>query len=266
MRLHNELNPTSLESSLPSWLPSAVARERMLLEEGGPLFSADWDRTLMLHFEVAPEALQPFVPFELELRQGKAYVSLVAFTMRDLAPLRGGRLAALAFKPIASHEFLNVRTYVRHEGEAGIHFLAEYVPNQLSALLGGPIYGLPYRIANLAYEHDHEHGSVAGRVTAAGGTGELIYQAKVDGFFETTLAGRLEEFLVEHYLAFTEWRGIKRRFRVWHAPWRQCPAEVTIEKNTLMELSGSWAQEARFVGANYSPGVVGVWKGRPRFI
>ncbi len=53
-----------------------------------------------------------------------AYVSLVAFTMRGLRPRLGG---AALLKPIATHEFLNVRTYVKHRGERGIYFLADGV-------------------------------------------------------------------------------------------------------------------------------------------
>ena len=59
------------------------------------------------------------VPFPLDLHEGRAFVSLVAFTMRDLAPRRGGRWTSWLLRPIATHEFLNVRTYVRsHAGSA----------------------------------------------------------------------------------------------------------------------------------------------------
>lgn len=266
MTTQPDLHEAGRKSSLPTWLPSAVGRERMLLEEGGPLFTADWERTLMLHFEVAPEVLQPFVPFELDVRDGKAYVSLVAFTMRDLAPRWGGKLGALVFRPIATHEFLNVRTYVKHGGEAGICFLAEWLPNKLSVLLGKPVFGLPYRVGSLSYQHDHEHGHLAGTVVNAGGRGTLIYRGSLVGDCASTEAGTLTEFLMERYTAFTEWLGMKRRFRVWHAPWQQCVAEVTIDENTLMSLTGAWAQEARFIGVNYSPGLVSVWMGRPAFL
>ncbi len=70
---------------------------------------------------------------------------------------------------------------------------------------------------------------------------------------------------MERYSAFTEWNGFKRRFRVWHEPWRQCEAEAEIGENTLMARTGSWAQNAHLVGANYSPGLRGVWMGRPVF-
>lgn len=250
---------------LPTWLPSAVGRERMM-EEGGPLFTADWDRTLMLHYEVAPEALQPFVPFALDVREGMAHVSLVAFTMRDMTPRRGGRLGALMFRPLATHEFLNLRVYVRHGGEAGIYFLAEWLPNRLSVLLGRPVFGLPYRRGSLSYEHRHEDGDIRGEVRAHGETAALRYEGRIGGAFEAAAAGSLTEHLMERYTAFTEWRGWRRRFRVWHAPWRQCAAEVEIQENSLMTLTGAWAASARFIGAHYSPGLVGVWMGRPTFV
>ncbi len=78
------------------------------------------------------------MPFPLDLHEGRAYVSLVAFTMRDMAPRRGGRWTSWMLRPIATHEFLNVRTYVRsHVGEGpdveeGIHFLHEWLPNRLA--------------------------------------------------------------------------------------------------------------------------------------
>ena len=72
-------------------VPSAAARQRMLASRGEPLFIAGWRRALMIHFEVEPEALQRAVPFPLDLRNGRAYVSLVAFTMCDMRPQMGGK-------------------------------------------------------------------------------------------------------------------------------------------------------------------------------
>ena len=124
---------------------NSAAKTRMLSRRGEPLFLADWMRVLMIHFEVDPAALQRDVPFELDLREGHAFVSLVAFTMAHMRPRQGGTLAAWWLKPIATHHFLNVRTYVRHKGEPGIHFLAEWLPNWVAVKLGPRAFGLPYR-------------------------------------------------------------------------------------------------------------------------
>ena len=96
----------------------------MLSRRGEPLFYANWDNVLFIHYEIEPEELQRCIPYPLDLYHGRAFVSLVAFTMRGMRPRLGGTLGALFFKPIATHHFLNVRTYVRHKGEAGNLFHA----------------------------------------------------------------------------------------------------------------------------------------------
>src|SRR5690349_4742700 len=121
---------------LPVARPSDAARERFLSRAGQPLLVADWAGALFLHYEIDARELQPFVPFELDLWNGRAFVSLVAFTMRGMRFARFGQLGAWACHPIATHEFLNLRTYVRHGDDAGICFLSEWLPNWLSVLFG----------------------------------------------------------------------------------------------------------------------------------
>lgn len=220
----------------------------------------------MLHYEVAPEKLQPFVPFPLDVRDGKAYVSLLAFTMRGLRPRRGGRFMKWLFRPIATHELLNVRTYVKHGGERGIYFLAEWIPNLLSVSLGRPAFGLPYRLGRLEYLHEHERGVLFGDVHAWGGRGRLRYRAKTGNAFAPCAKGSLTEWLMERYTAFTEWRGWKRCFRVAHEPWPQCAVEAEIFDDSLLALTGDWARYARFIGANYSPGVWHVKMSAPQWL
>src|SRR5207247_3156485 len=128
----------------PSGHLRASARERIFSVRGEPLFLADWDSALMIHYEVDGDALQRVVPFELDCCEGRTFVTLVAFTLRRMRPWFGGKLTELLMKPIATHDFLNVRTYVRHGAETGILFLAEWLSNRLSVLLGPRVFGLPY--------------------------------------------------------------------------------------------------------------------------
>ncbi len=153
----------------------------MLGVKGEPMFYADWLRAVFIHYEVEAGLLQCEVPFELDLHEGRAYLSLVAFTMRDMRPRIGGKLMALAFRPIATHGFLNVRTYVKHDGEPGIYFLAEWLSNPLSVHLGPPLFGLPYRFGRLEYRHDHETGKLHGLVIGKQPSGRLEYVSDVDG-------------------------------------------------------------------------------------
>ena len=244
---------------------SANARERMLEELFEPLFLAEWADAVFLHYAVKPEVLQPFVPFPLDLHEGMAYVSFVAFTMRHLRPSHGGKWTAWPLKPIATHEFLNLRTYVTHKGEPGIYFLAEWLPNKLSVLLGPAVFGLPYRRASASYCHDPVPG-LTGCVTDTASGCALRYSAQpvVPETLDTAESGSLTEFLLERYTAFTSFLGLHRRFRVWHPAWRHMAVNATIHENSLSARTGDWHCAARFIGAHYAPGFKDIWMGRPR--
>ncbi|HEU6448738.1 MAG TPA: DUF2071 domain-containing protein [Verrucomicrobiae bacterium] len=258
------MNATLSEAEKRSPRLSDAGKRRLLAVRGEPLFFAEWRNVLFIHFEIAPEILQRELPFELDLRDGKAFVSLVAFTMRDMRPRIGGKLGALLFKPIATHSFLNVRTYVKHNGEPGICFLTEWLSNWLSVQLGPVIYGLPYRYAKIDYRDEPEKNTLTGTVESRG-AGRFSYEAKLLGnSFAPCESGSLDEFLLERYTSFN-WRGAKRFFRIWHPSWPQMKADVSTRENALLTKAFPWFQSAKPVGANYSPGFREVWMGRAHF-
>lgn len=227
--------------------PSALARRRF--EEGGrPLFRCAWDRVFMLHYEVEPDALRPQVPFPLDLHEGRAYVSLVAFTLRDLRFFAGG-------PAFSTHAFLNVRTYV--EGN-GIYFLAEFLTNPFCVFLGPRLYGLPYRLGRLDYRHGDR--ALEGRVE--GRDGAFAYRGSVDASEEAT-TDDLDGFVLERYTAFTRRGRTDRLFRVWHKPWRMSRVDAEILDDRLIAATGPWFAAARPVRAHFSRGFEEVWMGRP---
>jgi uncharacterized protein len=234
---------------------------------GEPLFLADWERAMFIHYEIDAALLQSELPFALDLWHGKAFVSLVAFTMRAMRPRFGGRAAAWLFKPISTHGFLNARTYVKHGNERGIYFITEWLSNRLSVALGPPLYGLPYRFAKLNYRHTHEQDRMFGKVEAPGQR-QLVYEACLAPGAQLSQCetDSLDEFLLERYTAYTSRGTTRRTFRVWHPPWPQMRAQVTVSDNSLLTRAWSWFQTAKFVGANYSPGLRDVWMGRSRFV
>src|SRR5439155_23764023 len=141
--------------------------------------------------------------------------------------------------PIATHDFLNVRTYVRHGGEPGIFFLAEWLSNPISVHLGPRTFDLPYRFGRLAYDHARDGCALRGTVDAL--EGQLAYEGKVCGaHFEPSETESLTEFVLERYTAFTKQRKRARFFRVWHLPWKQAPAEIEVTTDTLMAGTGLW--------------------------
>lgn len=260
---------------------SDEARRRFLDSEGPPPFVSDWRNVVMIHYEVEPRILQRDVPFGLDLVDGRAFVTLVLFEMVGLRTWRCPRLGRWVFAPIGTHPFLNVRTYVRVGDESGIYFLAEYLPNRLSVLLGPATFGLPYRFGRVALEtmQDEERplGDRSNRIAGRGfngcvcaGTPETRFAFRAHGSGDcgcrAAETGTLTEFLMERYTAFTRWMGIDRRFRIWHEPWPQVSIAVEVSDASLLQLTGAWAGSARLANANYSTGVSDVWMGRPQWI
>ena len=252
-------------------LPSARAQNIMLAQRGEPLFLAAWRDALMIHFEVDTKTLQRDVPFQLDLWKGRAFVSLVAFTMRDMRPRFGGKLSALLFWPIATHDFLNVRTYVRHGDEAGIHFIAEWLTNRLAVMLGPSTFGLPYHYGRISYQRDLKTGIITGRVADVKSHMALKFEARFafeqSGSsalpFQPCAIGSLNEWLMERYIAFNSANSVRRFFRVWHPPWPQAGAKTVIAEKSLLVNRWPWFEHARMVGANFSPGFDTVWMSRP---
>ena len=245
---------------------SRAGKRRLLAGEARPLFLCDWLRTLMIHFAVPSKALQPAVPFPLNLHGGLAFLSLVFFTMRGLRPVLGGRLTSWISAPVATHGFLNLRTYVRHESEPGIYFLAEWLPNRLAVWLGPRLFGLPYRLGYVHLDYRKDAGTVCAHAFDSKGKGRLSCGVEFAGrcMFRPSEVSSLTAFLMERYTAFTERRGRLGLFRIWHPPWpQQQAARIQLPELSLLVGAGSWLHDAQIVGANYSPGLTDVWIGRP---
>jgi uncharacterized protein YqjF (DUF2071 family) len=253
---------------------SETARVRLLSLRGEPLFIGDWLRTFMIHYEVDPAALQRIVPFQLDLNDGRAFVSVVAFTLNGMRLRFGGRITAWLLSPISTHHFLNVRTYVTVNGESGIYFLAEWLSNRLSVTAGPLAFGLPYRFGRIRYDHEWNRPSAnecfspcppTGRVEDYKTGKAFAYVASLSSqpHFRECESASLTEWLMERYTAFTKLGNLRRFFRVWHRPWLQAPADIHVTEQSLLNQNWPVFCDARIVGANFSPGVTDVWMGWP---
>ncbi|MCG8601107.1 MAG: DUF2071 domain-containing protein [Verrucomicrobiales bacterium] len=242
---------------------SLLARDEMAGRRFETMFLADWLDFAFLHFEVDPEALQQVVPFSLDLHEGKAFVSLVAFTMKGMRFARGGAFTRWMTAPIATHRFLNLRTYVQCGEGRGIYFMQEWMNNRFALPLGPRTFGLPYRLGRM--EYDNAGPEVKGAMLC--GEGAFQYSGRADGFAEGA-KDPLEAFLLERYVAFASARKVRKFFRVWHEPWRvRRIGALRIVENTLFDsLQEDWTETASLVSGHQSAGVNDVWMSRPHTV
>ena len=253
----------ALESSTSSQPAYVQARKRLMSLKGDPSVFADWESATFLHFLVSPELLVPHIPdcLELDLYEGQACLSLVSVSMRNFhgrSPVSLGSLSAL----IDCQRFLNFRTYVHFNNEAGALFLWGWLSNPLPITFPHFKWGLPFSIANFDYQHRLETSTVRGKVTSRETSGGFAYQTTLNPQIQGCPKSSLEEFALERYTGFFSRGSHCFFFRAWHPRWLQTPITPSIEDRSLITNRFPWFENARYHSANFAPGFKDVWLGR----
>jgi uncharacterized protein YqjF (DUF2071 family) len=193
---------------------------------------------LFLHWEMDPDVLRQHLPpgLILDTFDGRAYVGLVPFTMRNVRPVWSPPLPWLSH----FHE-VNVRTYVHHQGsEPGVWFFSLDAANPVAVLLARALWKLPYFHARMSICG----GSDAGwdyrseRLWPPPVPAGCVLRYEPAGTPSPPPPGTLEFFLAERYNLYTFARGRLLRGRVHHAPYPLQTARLLSLDDTLVR-SGS---------------------------
>ena len=109
-------------------------------------FYQEWNNAIFLHWQVELKELKKFVPKELEidLFEGKPWVSVVVFKMEKIRPKN-----LPSFSPISDFDEINIRTYVKSNNKTGVYFLSIEGGTSLSCKVAKGISELPYRYSKI---------------------------------------------------------------------------------------------------------------------
>ncbi|SFW17140.1 hypothetical protein SAMN02927921_00318 [Sinomicrobium oceani] len=168
----------------------------------------EWNKAVFLHWCVAPEVLRKWLPssLELDLYEGKAWVSVVAFTMEKIRPS-----GLPPFPPVSDFHEINIRTYVKYKGKSGVYFLSIEGGKQLSCFLARNLSSLPYRYSRMT--------RIEGVYTSVnqkyGDTMTLNYNAGTAVSKKTAL----DLWLTERYALFQDTSSGISAFEIHHIPW-----------------------------------------------
>jgi uncharacterized protein YqjF (DUF2071 family) len=193
-----------------------------------------WRGLLFLHWPVPYAVVRPTVPAALpiDLRDGKAWVSVVAFDIATARPplVPGG----------GGLDFLetNARTYVRLPGgEPGVWFFSLDASSRVAVAGARLAYGLPYHHARMARERDGdaEVYRSARRGPEAPG---LEVRYRVGDPLGTAIPGSLDAFLVERYALQVARRGGISTVRVRHDPYPLRAVEIDSVSEDLLAAAG----------------------------
>ncbi|MGH8018949.1 MAG: DUF2071 domain-containing protein [Opitutaceae bacterium] len=240
--------------------------ERLACLAGG--FVADWRDVVFLHYALPAVDLAPHVPQPLDVVDGRAFVSLVSFELERMRPARAvpPMIGRWLMRPFSDHQFLNLRTCVRGAAGPGIHFIAEWINNPLSARVGPSSYGLPYRKAAMTREFMHGSGlrRIAVRDAETNAAASLVVPITPDAPPRKAAAGSLDAFLLERYRAYTHTGGKSRHFEINHPRWLAAPFRLARSNMQLLDDLYPWFKYTTFIGGHLAAGFEDVVMGPPR--
>ena len=195
-----------------------------------------WRHLLFASWPLEPELIAAHLPEPLSVDtvDGRAWLSVVPFVNVDVRPR--GAPAAVGF----TLPELNLRTYVRRDGDPGVYFFSLDAEGVLGVVGARLFHHLPYYYARMRMR------TVDGRVRFASrrrhpGDRPVRFRATygpVDEPFTAT-SGSLPAFLTERYRYYTEdAHGRLRYADIDHEPWPLQDATATLEADPLFRANG----------------------------
>jgi uncharacterized protein YqjF (DUF2071 family) len=184
--------------------------------------TAEWRDLIMANYEVDPSILADRVPrgTELDLHEGKCFVSLVGFMFLNT------RVLDFLVPFHVNFEEVNLRFYVRRETEdevrRGVVFVKEIVPKSAIAAVARTLYGEPYERWTMSNRRDEQHVSYSWK---KGGAMNAIRVERGENL-GVPAENSHGEFIIEHYWGYTK-RGKNRidEYKVEHPKWELFKAD-----------------------------------------
>ncbi len=226
--------------------------------------TAKWHDLIMANYDVDPALLKPRVPMgtELDLHEGRCFVSLVGFMFLDT------RVLEFLVPFHVNFEEVNLRFYVKREAgdelRRGVVFVKEIVPKAAIAAVARTLYGEPYEKWKMSNYRDDEH------VRYSWTKGDCINTISVRRGENTGVPDENSHggFIIEHYWGYTK-RGPQRtdEYKVEHPKWELFATE---DPKIDVDFRATYGNEFAFLSDSKPYSVVlakgseiAVYKGAP---
>jgi uncharacterized protein YqjF (DUF2071 family) len=208
---------------------------------------AEWRYLAMANYVVAPELLAAYVPSgtELDVWQGRTYLSLVGFLFRNT------RVLGLPIPWHRTFEEVNLRFYVRRivagEVRRAVTFIREIVPRPAIAAVARLTYNEPYVALPMRHLFELSTGSARPHAVEYAWRHAQEWRrvcVEPEGDAHPIAVGSEEEFITEHHWGYTRQRdGGTIEYRVDHPRWnvwrvRRCSIQGDMEPFYGAALAG----------------------------
>jgi uncharacterized protein YqjF (DUF2071 family) len=169
----------------------------------------EWNNVLFLHWAFPPDLLKSFLPKDLPLDtfEGKAYISLVAFTMQKI---RLRNLPSMRF--ISDFHEINLRTYVNQNNKEGVFFLNIEAEKLLSVFVSKTLSGLPYEKSDMQRS--------ANWYSSRNEKRDFMLQCKFEVKEALESKTKLDTWLTERYCLYLNPTENVQRYDIHHPEWQ----------------------------------------------
>jgi len=202
------------------------------------VMTMSWHDLLFAHYRVPAHVLRALVPagLELDTHDGEAWLAVVPFRMSHVGPRGLGSLPWVSAFPE-----LNVRTYVRAEGKAGVWFFSLDAASRVAVEAARLGFHLPYLHARMRCHRDGEgwvHYESA-RHDRRGSGARLRGRYRPTGPVNPPGPGSLEAFLTDRFCLYAaDGRGRLFRGDIHHQQWPLRTAELILDESTMALAAG----------------------------
>ncbi len=209
----------------------AVEHRPYPLPDGPWIMVQIWHALLFAHWPIPQEVLRPLIPNTLTIDtfDGKAWIGIVPFRMSGVRPH-----ALPAVPGLSAFPELNVRTYVKRDGIAGVYFFSLDAGNPIVVALARTIFHLPYFNAqmNLKQVGDTIH-YTSHRIHKGAPHADYIARYRPIAPISLAPAQSIEAWLTERYCLYTVAGSSLYRCDIHHVHWPLQIAELETERDTM---------------------------------
>ncbi|MFI5148500.1 MAG: YqjF family protein [Bacteroidia bacterium] len=181
-----------------------------------PFLCARWTNLINITYAVNPDVLKPYLPsgVELDIEQGKAFLSIVPFQFLDT------RFLGIKAPFYQDFSELNLRFYVHDKDHKGVVFIREFAPGRLMNTVANTFYKEHYERAQILSKVEGDEKEI--RVSYILERNGIPYSIQAKAFRNTFIPeAQTREYFLEHrYYGFSRnGKGKTFKFRVAHPEW-----------------------------------------------
>lgn len=196
-----------------------------------------WRTLAFLHWEVPASAIAKLLPegLTVDTFEGRAYVGVVPFTMRDVSPWW-----APSVPGVSNFHELNVRTYVYDKSKTpGVWFFSLDAAGSIAVIIARLVWHLPYFRASMDLRVEGDEVSYRShRLWPGPKPADLSLRYRIGEAIGEAVPGTFEHFLAERYVLFASAGNGLRMGMVHHRPYPLHRAEVIEIEESMVQAAG----------------------------